>query len=158
MSQFKSQFMNIMLERGFYNQCTNEDGFDTYLYQCETSGKPAVGYLGSDPTGDSLHVGHIVPLMMMRWFQKCGHKPLTLVGGATARIGDPSGKDKLRPFLDEETLAHNVAGLKNLFQNFLNSAPEPRTPKWLTTGIGSKTSITSLFCAISEPIIPSTGC
>lgn len=119
MSQFKSQFMNIMLERGFYNQCTNEDGFDTYLYQCETSGKPAVGYLGSDPTGDSLHVGHIVPLMMMRWFQKCGHKPLTLVGGATARIGDPSGKDKLRPFLDEETLAHNVAGLKKSFSKFL---------------------------------------
>lgn len=119
MSQFKSQFMNIMLERGFYNQCTNEDGFDTYLYQCETSGKPAVGYLGSDPTGDSLHVGHIVPLMMMRWFQKCGHKPLTLVGGATARIGDPSGKDKLRPFLDEQTLAHNVAGLKKSFSKFL---------------------------------------
>ena len=71
-----------------------------------------VSYTHLDPTGDSLHVGHIVPLMMMRWFQKCGHKPLTLVGGATARIGDPSGKDKLRPFLDEQTLAHNVAGLK----------------------------------------------
>ena len=78
MSQFKSEFFNLMVERGFYNQCTNETGFDTYLYECEKSGKPAVGYLGSDPTGDSLHVGHIVPLMMMRWFQKCGHKPLAL--------------------------------------------------------------------------------
>ena len=105
MSQYKSQFFNLMAERGFYNQCTNESGFDNYLYECEKSGKPAVGYLGSDPTGDSLHVGHIVPLMMMRWFQKCGHKPLTLVGGATARIGDPSGKDKLRPFLDEATFS-----------------------------------------------------
>jgi tyrosyl-tRNA synthetase len=57
--------------------------------------------------------------MMMRWFQKCGHKPLTLVGGATARIGDPSGKDKLRPFLDEETLQHNIAGLKKSFMKFL---------------------------------------
>ena len=57
--------------------------------------------------------------MMMRWFQKCGHKPLTLVGGATARIGDPSGKDKLRPFLSEETLAHNVQGLKKSFGKFL---------------------------------------
>jgi len=119
MSQFKSEFFNLMVERGFYNQCTNETGFDTYLYDCEKSGKPAVGYLGSDPTGDSLHVGHIVPLMMMRWFQKCGHKPLTLVGGATARIGDPSGKDKLRPFLDEATLQHNIEGLKKSFSKFL---------------------------------------
>ena len=119
MSTFKSQFVNIMVERGFYNQCTNEQGFDDFLYQCEKEGKPAVGYLGSDPTGDSLHVGHIVPLMMMRWFQKCGHKPLTLVGGATARIGDPSGKDKLRPFLSEETLAENIKGLKKSFSKFL---------------------------------------
>lgn len=119
MTQFKSQFFNIMLERGFYNQCTNECGFDDYLYECEKAGTPAVGYLGSDPTGDSLHVGHIVPLMMMRWLQKCGHKPLTLVGGATARIGDPSGKDKLRPFLDEETLKHNIQGLKKSFSKFL---------------------------------------
>ena len=74
MTKFKSEFLNIMQERGFYNQCTNEEGFDTYLYECENKGKPAIGYLGSDPTGDSLHVGHIVPLMMLRWFQKCGHK------------------------------------------------------------------------------------
>lgn len=119
MSQLKSEFLNIMLERGFYNQCTNLDGFDSYLYECEKSGKPAVGYLGSDPTGDSLHVGHIVPLMMLRWFQKCGHKPIALVGGATARIGDPSGKDKLRPFLSEETLAHNIKGLQKSFSKFL---------------------------------------
>lgn len=125
MSKFKSEFMNIMLERGFYNQCTNEEGFDTYLYECEKTGRPAVGYLGSDPTGDSLHVGHIVPLMMLRWFQKCGHKPLTLVGGATARIGDPSGKDKLRPFLSEETLAHNNIGLKKSFSKFLKFGDGP---------------------------------
>ena len=119
MSQLKSEFLNIMQDRGFYNQCTNLEGFDEYLADCEQKGVPAVGYLGSDPTGDSLHVGHIVPLMMMRWFQKCGHKPLTLVGGATARIGDPSGKDKLRPFLDEATLAHNIEGLKKSFSKFL---------------------------------------
>lgn len=119
MTSFKSEFLNIMQERGFYNQCTNEQGFDEYLFDCEKKGIPAVGYLGSDPTGDSLHVGHIVPLMMLRWFQKCGHKPLTLVGGATARIGDPSGKDKLRPFLDEETLQNNVKGLKKSFMKFL---------------------------------------
>lgn len=120
MSTWKSEFFNIMVERGFYNQCTNDTGFDAYLAECEKKGTPAVGYLGSDPTGDSLHVGHIVPVMMLRWFQKCGHKPLTLVGGATARIGDPSGKDKLRPFLSEETLAHNTEGLKKSFRKFLN--------------------------------------
>ena len=119
MTTFKSEFLNIMQERGFYNQCTNEQGFDEYLAECEKKGIQAVGYLGSDPTGDSLHVGHIVPLMMMRWFQKCGHKPITLVGGATARIGDPSGKDKLRPFLDEETLQSNIKGLKKSFMKFL---------------------------------------
>ena len=119
MKKYKSEFLNIMQERGFFNQCTNIEGFDDYLGDCEKSGKPAVGYLGSDPTGDSLHVGHIVPLMMMRWFQKCGHKPLTLVGGATARIGDPSGKDKLRPFLDEQTLQNNIVGLKKSFSKFL---------------------------------------
>ena len=119
MTSFKSEFLNIMQERGFYNQCTNEQGFDEYLADCEKKGISAVGYLGSDPTGDSLHVGHIVPLMMLRWFQKCGHKPIALVGGATARIGDPSGKDKLRPFLDEETLKYNIQGLKKSFSKFL---------------------------------------
>ena len=120
MAKLKSQFLNIMFERGFYNQCTNLEGFDDYLFECEKADKPAVGYLGSDPTGDSLHVGHIVPVMMMRWFQKCGHKPLTLVGGATARIGDPSGKDKLRPFLSEDVLQNNAKGLKKSFEMFLD--------------------------------------
>lgn len=119
MTKFKSEFFNLMVGRGFYKQCTNEAGFDSYLYECEKSGTPAVGYLGSDPTGDSLHVGHLVPLMMMRWFQKCGHKPILLVGGATARIGDPSGKDKLRPFLSENDLARNISGLKKSYSKFL---------------------------------------
>ncbi|MDR1694682.1 MAG: tyrosine--tRNA ligase [Lactobacillaceae bacterium] len=119
MTKFKSEFFNLTVDRGFYKQCTNDAGFDEYLYECEKSGTPAVGYLGSDPTGDSLHVGHLVPLMMMRWFQKCGHKPILLVGGATARIGDPSGKDKLRPFLSEQELRHNIAGLKKSYGKFI---------------------------------------
>lgn len=116
----KSQFLKIMVERGFYHQCTNEIAFDDYLFECEQKGIPAVGYLGSDPTGDSLHVGHLVPVMMMRWFQKCGHTPIMLVGGATARIGDPSGKDKLRPFMTNEVIAHNLAGLKTSYSKFLD--------------------------------------
>lgn len=119
MSKFKSEFFNIMVERGFYNQCTNDIGFDEYLADCEKKGIPAVGYYGSDPTGDSLHVGHIVPIMMLKHFQRLGHKPIMLVGGATARIGDPSGKDKLRPFLSEETIKHNIEGLKTSYRKFL---------------------------------------
>ncbi len=119
MSKFKSEFFNIMVERGFYNQCTNEVGFDEYVAECEQKGIPAVGYYGSDPTGDSLHVGHIVPIMMLKHFQNLGHKPIMLVGGATARIGDPSGKDKLRPFLSEELIKHNIEGLKTSYKKFL---------------------------------------
>jgi len=120
----KSQFLNIMKERGFWNQCTNEEGLDDFLYEHEKNGTPAVGYLGSDPTADSLHVGHLVPVMIMRWFQKCGHKPIMLVGGATARIGDPSGKDALRPFLSDELIAQNCEGLKESYSYFIKFGEE----------------------------------
>lgn len=125
MTQFKSEFLRILTERGFFNQCTNEEGFDAYLYECEKTGKPAVGYLGSDPTADSLHIGHLFPVMMMRWFQKLGNKPIMLVGGATARIGDPSGKDKLRPFMTPETIAHNINGLKDSYSHFIRFDDTP---------------------------------
>jgi len=100
--------------RGFINQCSNIDAVCDLL----NNGKIAV-YLGSDPTADSLHVGHLVPVMMMRWLQKYGHKPLMLVGGATGRIGDPSGRDTGRPMMDEETLQKNIAGLKKSYSKFL---------------------------------------
>ena len=101
-------------QRGFINQCSNLDTVRDLL----NNGKMTV-YLGSDPTADSLHVGHLVPVMMMRWLQKYGHKPLMLVGGATGRIGDPSGRDTGRPMMDEETLAKNIAGLKKSYSKFL---------------------------------------
>ena len=125
MTQFKSEFLRILEERGFYNQCTDENGFDNFLYECEKTSVPVVAYLGSDPTADSLHVGHLVPVMMMRWFQKLGNKPIMLVGGATARIGDPSGKDKLRPFLSAQAIAENIAGLKNSYQKFIRFDDTP---------------------------------
>ncbi|MCQ2599417.1 MAG: tyrosine--tRNA ligase, partial [Alphaproteobacteria bacterium] len=99
--------------RGFINQVSNIDALNDAL----NSGK-ITAYLGSDPTADSLHVGHLVPVMMMRWLQKYGHRPLMLVGGATGRIGDPSGRDTGRPMMDEETLSKNVAGLKKSFSKF----------------------------------------
>ena len=101
-------------QRGFINQSSNIDAVKDLL----KNDKIAV-YLGSDPTADSLHVGHLVPIMMMRWLQKYGHKPIMLVGGATGRIGDPSGRDTGRPMMDDETIAKNVAGLKKSYSKFL---------------------------------------
>jgi tyrosyl-tRNA synthetase len=109
-----NKLFDELQQRGFINQCSNMDAVRDLL----NNGKIAV-YLGSDPTADSLHVGHLVPVMMMRWLQKYGHKPIMLVGGATGRIGDPSGRDTGRPMMDEETLTKNVAGLKKSYSKFL---------------------------------------
>ena len=110
----QNSLMFELTQRGFINQCSNMDAVADLL----DNGKIAV-YLGSDPTADSLHVGHLVPVMMMRWLQKYGHKPLMLVGGATGRIGDPSGRDTGRPMMTEEVLAKNVTGLKKSYSKFL---------------------------------------
>ena len=110
----KNTLMNELEQRGFVNQCSNMDAVADLL----NNGKMVV-YLGSDPTADSLHVGHLVPIMMMRWLQKYGHKPIMLVGGATGRIGDPSGRDTGRPMMTEEILAQNIAGLKKSYSKFL---------------------------------------
>ncbi|MBR4475659.1 MAG: tyrosine--tRNA ligase [Alphaproteobacteria bacterium] len=110
----KNELLQELEARGFINQTSNIDGLNDAL----NSGK-ICAYLGSDPTADSLHVGHLVPVMMMRWLQKYGHKPIMLVGGATGRIGDPSGRDTGRPMMTDETLAKNIAGLKKSYSKFL---------------------------------------
>lgn len=102
-------------KRGFINQCSNMDG----LKQALANGKVTV-YWGTDPTADSLHVGHVASLMLLHWFQKYGHKPIALVGGATARIGDPSGRDKGRPMMTDEQIAINSAGLKKSIAKFVD--------------------------------------
>ena len=111
----KNSLFNELTKRGFINQCSNMDVVADLL-----DNDKLVVYLGSDPTADSLHVGHLVPIMMMRWLQKYGHKPIMLVGGATGRIGDPSGRDTGRPMMTEETLAKNIAGLKKSYSKFLD--------------------------------------
>ncbi len=93
--------------RGFLNQSSNMDGLNDAL-----NNGTLTAYWGTDPTADSLHVGHLASLMLMRWFQKYGHRPLTLVGGATVRIGDPSGRDKGRPMLTDAQIEKNSAGLR----------------------------------------------
>lgn len=114
MTKFKSDFLNIVQERGFIHQCSNLEGLDAQL----SSGMQSA-YCGFDPTGKSLHIGHLVPVMMMHWFQKAGHKPYTLVGGATAMIGDPSFKDKSRPLLTADDIHVNVESIKQCYSQFI---------------------------------------
>ena len=111
----QNELLQELSARGFINQTSNMDGLNDAL----NAGK-ITAYLGSDPTADSLHVGHLVPVMMMRWLQKFGHRPIALVGGATGRIGDPSGRDSGRPMMTEDVLAKNIAGLKKSFAKFLD--------------------------------------
>lgn len=110
----QNELLQELSARGFINQVSNLDALNDAL-----NAGPITAYLGSDPTADSLHVGHLVPVMMMRWLQKYGHRPLMLVGGATGRIGDPSGRDTGRPMMTEEILAHNIAGLKKSYSKFI---------------------------------------
>lgn len=116
----KNELLQELEQRGFINQVSNIDALNDAL----NAGK-ITAYLGSDPTADSLHVGHLVPVMMMRWLQKYGHRPLMLVGGATGRIGDPSGRDSGRPMMTEEVLAKNVAGLKKSYSKFFKFGDDP---------------------------------
>jgi len=91
---------------------------ETYLNENKT-----LGYIGFDPTADSLHIGSLVPILVLMHFQRSGHKPIALVGGATGMVGDPSGKSQERNLLDEETLAKNVTGVKNQLARFLDFDP-----------------------------------
>ena len=106
--------IDLLEKRGFLYQSSNLEALKELI-----NSKKITFYLGSDPTGDSLHVGHLVPIMMARWFQKYGHRPIMLVGGATGRIGDPSGRDSGRPIMDEETIINNSNGLKKSYSSFL---------------------------------------
>ena len=111
----QNELLKELESRGFINQSSNMDGLNDAL----NAGR-IVGYWGTDPTGDSLHVGHLASLMLMRWFQKFGHKPVLLVGGATGRIGDPSGRDKGRPMLTDVQIEHNCAGLRKSIAKFIH--------------------------------------
>ncbi len=111
----QNELLQELEARGFINQASNMDALNDAL----NAGK-ITAYWGTDPTGDSLHVGHLASLMLMRWFQKYGHRPITLVGGATGRIGDPSGRDKGRPMMTDEQIEKNCAGLRKSIAKFIN--------------------------------------
>ncbi|NPW19253.1 tyrosine-type recombinase/integrase [Pseudomonas aeruginosa] len=104
----------LLEERGFVHQCTDRDGLAAHL-----AAGPATAYLGFDATADSLHVGHLQGLMLMRWLQKAGHRPLLLIGGATTRIGDPSFRDSSRPILTEAQIQANIDGIARVFSRYV---------------------------------------
>jgi tyrosyl-tRNA synthetase len=116
----KSPFLVTAHERGFIHQCTDEVALDALLLA-----GPVTAYLGYDCTADSLHIGHLVGIMLLRLYQKSGHKPIALMGGGTTRIGDPSFRDEARPLLDDEQIARNMAGIRKTFAKFLSFGDGP---------------------------------
>ncbi len=111
---YKSEFLNILDQRGFIHQCSDFEALDQKLSTGIQS-----AYIGFDATANSLHVGSLVQIMMLYWFQQCGHKPITLMGGGTTKVGDPSGKDESRKMLDEDGIQTNIEGIKQIFTKYL---------------------------------------
>jgi len=114
MTRDGSDVIELLQARGFIHQSTDLEGLRAHL-----AGGPRTIYLGFDATADSLHVGHLQGLMLMRWLQRAGHRPILLIGGATTRIGDPSFRDESRPLLGEEQIQANIAGITATFARYL---------------------------------------
>ncbi len=110
----KSDFIKVMIERGFLADCTDYQGLDDAL-----SKGVVPAYIGYDATAKSLHVGHLMNIMVLRWYQKCGGKPITLMGGGTTKVGDPSFKADERPLLDEAAIDANIDGMNRVFAKYL---------------------------------------
>ena len=110
----KSEFVKDISDRGYMHQCTDLDALDKL---CKSQSIAA--YIGFDCTADSLHVGSLIQIMMLRKLQKCGHKPIVLMGGGTTKIGDPSGKDSARPLLSNEDINSNLKSIKSIFEKYL---------------------------------------
>ncbi|MFY9239012.1 MAG: tyrosine--tRNA ligase [Roseovarius sp.] len=116
----KSEFMSVMMTRGFLADCTDYQGLDEALAKGEM---PA--YIGFDATAKSLHVGSLIQIMMLRWLQKTGGKPITLMGGGTTKVGDPSFRADERPLLTEEQIDDNIAGIKKVFAAYIDYSDAP---------------------------------
>ncbi len=114
MSSFKSDLMHVLTERGYIHQVSDPSGLDALAAR-----GPITGYIGFDCTAKSLHVGSLLQIMMLRWMQKTGHRPIALMGGGTTRVGDPSGKDESRQLLSAEDIDANKASLRGVFSRFI---------------------------------------
>ena len=113
--QPKSEFLRVMIARGFLQDCTDMEGLDVALM-----GGVVPGYIGFDATATSLHVGSLMQIMMLRWLQQTGHQPIALMGGGTSKIGDPSFRASERSLMTNETINANIAGIKTVFDKFLD--------------------------------------
>jgi tyrosyl-tRNA synthetase len=120
MSTPRSDFLRVMSERGFVHQCTDLAALDARLME-----GPITGYIGFDATADSLHVGSLMQILILRWLQKTGNRPVALMGGGTTKIGDPTGKDEARQLLDDATIARNIAGIRRAFDRLLTFGSGP---------------------------------
>ncbi len=116
----KSEFLRVMIDRGFLADCTDYQGLDEALIEGVV---PA--YIGFDATAKSLHVGSLIQIMMLRWLQKTGHKPITLMGGGTTKVGDPSFRADERPLLSPEQIDDNIAGIKQVFAKYVTYGDGP---------------------------------
>ena len=114
MSAPKSDLLRVLTERGFIHQVSDFAGLDAIASQ-----ERITGYIGFDCTASSLHIGSLVPIMMLHWVQRTGHKPIVLMGGGTTRVGDPSGRDESRRILSEQDIEANKAGIASVFARFL---------------------------------------
>jgi tyrosyl-tRNA synthetase len=130
----RSDFLRVLQERGFVHQQTDAAGLERAI-----EAGPLTAYIGFDATADSLHVGSLVQIMMLRWLQKTGNRPVVLLGGGTTKIGDPSGKEESRQLLTDEKIAQNVAGIRRVFDRFLTFGSGPtdavqmNNAEWLDT-------------------------
>ena len=114
MNAYKSDFLNVLATRGFIHQISEPEALDA-LARSST----ITGYIGFDCTAPSLHVGSLLPIMLLYWMQQTGHRPIALMGGGTTRVGDPSGKDESRRLLSDEAINDNLKGIRATFSRFL---------------------------------------
>jgi tyrosyl-tRNA synthetase len=114
MSAYKSDFLQVLADRGFIHQVSEPEALDA-----RAAGSAITGYIGFDCTAPSLHVGSLLPIMMLYWMQQTGHRPIALMGGGTTRVGDPSGKDESRKILTDADIARNLTGIRAIFSKFL---------------------------------------
>ena len=120
MTELKSEILRTLTARGYIHQCTDMDGLDA-----RAAAAPITAYIGFDATADSLHVGSLLVIMLLRRLQQTGHRPIVLIGGGTTKVGDPSGKDAARQMLDEAAIARNKVGIKGVFSKFLDFGDGP---------------------------------
>jgi tyrosyl-tRNA synthetase len=120
MTVFKSEFLREISERGFVHQCTDPEGLDALMRDSSVT-----AYIGFDCTADSLHVGSLLPIMLLHWLQRHGHRPIVLMGGGTTKVGDPSGKDDSRQLLSEARIEANMAGIRRIFDRYLKFGDGP---------------------------------